>query len=289
MGKRRIRLGRLFVTFITFLTVIGVVVLAGWVSLKDMGAALPNAAVNAIPEIKTEKVPLSSVNVSNDLILVNTSNMLDTNKISGIVDAYGTVSLSVKELKMHKDTLSAVKKMFDAAIADGHTKFFVNSGYRTKAKQEKLYNNAEDKSFVQKPGASEHQTGYALDIAFSGLTNEQFEKSDQFKWMKKNAWKYGFILRYPKDKTKITGISYEPWHYRYVGVPHAYYCYKNDLCLEEYLDSLLKNKSYSIKIGETNYTVYYTTAKDGYIELPKNGLYSVSSDNRNGYIVTVKG
>jgi hypothetical protein len=90
------------------------------------------------------------------------------------------------------------------------------------------------------PGNSEHQTGLAIDVSCKsinfGLTNS-FASTPEGLWLKDNCWRFGFILRYPKDKEHITGYAYEPWHIRYVGVPLAYYLYNNNLTLEEYYGS----------------------------------------------------
>ncbi|OUB15109.1 D-Ala-D-Ala carboxypeptidase VanY [Bacillus thuringiensis serovar yunnanensis] len=94
--------------------------------------------------------------------------------------------------------------------------------------------------YTQYPGASEHHTGLALDITSvewehtGGDLNDKFDTTDTFKWLDKHAAEYGFILRYPKDKESITGIKYEPWHYRYVGKEVATYLKENGLTLEEY-------------------------------------------------------
>ncbi|MDD3453088.1 MAG: M15 family metallopeptidase [Bacilli bacterium] len=85
-----------------------------------------------------------------------------------------------------------------------------------------------------RPGHSEHQTGLAVDVMGSNYDYNKFNQTKEFKWMKKNAYKYGFILRYPKNKEYITGFKYEPWHYRYVGKILAKYLYKNNLTLEEF-------------------------------------------------------
>ena len=85
-----------------------------------------------------------------------------------------------------------------------------------------------------KPGHSEHQTGLSIDVEGSNLDYDLFAESKEFNWMKNNAHKYGFILRYPKGKEHITGFKYEPWHYRYVGKDVASYIYKNNITLEEY-------------------------------------------------------
>ena len=86
-------------------------------------------------------------------------------------------------------------------------------------------------------GHSEHQTGLAVDVADISYDYDNFENTKEFKWMKKNCYKYGFILRYPKAQFHITGFKYEPWHYRYVGKDTAFYLYKKNITLEEYKKS----------------------------------------------------
>lgn len=130
---------------------------------------------------------------------------------------------------------------------------FVCSSYRTNAKQTTLYNNkvqyyrnqgyskarAQEKAgaWVARPGTSEHQLGLALDIVSTSYTNldKKQERTKEQKWLMANSYKYGFILRYPSDKCDITGINYEPWHYRYVGKAAAKEIYEKGICLEEYL------------------------------------------------------
>ena len=129
----------------------------------------------------------------------------------------------------------------------------VCSAYRTEATQTRLYNNkvarvrasgvpedqveAEAARWVAKPGTSEHQTGLALDIVAASyqILDEKQEDTAEQKWLMENSWKYGFILRYPSEKSDITGIGYEPWHYRYVGKAAAADIYRTGVCLEEYL------------------------------------------------------
>ena len=120
----------------------------------------------------------------------------------------------------------------------------VGSGYRSYDYQQVIWDHyveskglEEAKKFVAIPGSSEHQTGLAFDVAF--IRNNEYslialETDPEIKWLLKNAYKYGFILRYPKDKENITGYSYEPWHYRFVGIKLAKMLYKNNLTLEEY-------------------------------------------------------
>lgn len=158
-----------------------------------------------------------------------------------------TVELSNGELvdaRIYPD----LQKMFDDMRADGVYPEVV-SGYRTSEKQQQLmdekiqeysvsgYSPDEAKQkaeeWVAIPGTSEHQLGIAVDINADGVNSFGYEVYD---WLDQNAYKYGFIKRYPEDKTEITGIINEPWHYRYVGYNAALEMTERNLCLEEYLE-----------------------------------------------------
>jgi D-alanyl-D-alanine carboxypeptidase len=252
---------------------------------------IENIAVSkaGLSGITFRRADISEIDLSNELVLVNSEHKLDDNFAADLSPAYRIVPLSTSDMEMNGTVLAAVDEMFEEAKENGYKDFFVNSGFRSFERQKEIYEKADDKSFVQEPGASEHQTGYALDIAYNGLTGEAFDRSPQGKWLMENAHKYGSILRYPKDKTDITEISYEAWHYRYVGIPHSYYCYKNNLCLEEYISFLANGGSYTISIDKVNYTVYYATENNGFIDVPADKDCRVSSDNTGGYVVTVMG
>ena len=109
----------------------------------------------------------------------------------------------------------------------------VNSSYRTFEEQQEQYDMSND-DYASRPGFSEHQTGLALDIVSDGVQGNEFENTDEFKWLQENAHKYGFILRYPKDKEYITGYNYESWHYRYVGKDLAAKVKESGLTYDEY-------------------------------------------------------
>lgn len=127
----------------------------------------------------------------------------------------------------------------------------VASGYRTSERQKALMDDkvneflaqgyakpeakAQAKKWVAADGYSEHQTGLAVDINADGIHSSG---QQVYAWLADNAWKYGFILRYPADKTALTGTDYEPWHYRYVGAEAAAAMHERGLCLEEYIDTL---------------------------------------------------
>ena len=115
------------------------------------------------------------------------------------------------------------------------------SAFRSYQYQEKLYQYYVDEKGLAyadlasaRPGHSEHQTGLTVDVMGSNGDYNLFEDAIEFEWVKKNAHKYGFILRYPKGKEKITGFKYEPWHYRYIGVEDATIIYQKQITLEEY-------------------------------------------------------
>ena len=125
--------------------------------------------------------------------------------------------------------------------------FKINSAYRSYEKQETIYNRyvqndgqKQADTYSARPGYSEHQTGYAFDIRDYPYTNEDYSKTKSFTWVSKNAYKYGFILRFPEGKEHITGYQYESWHYRYCGVECATYIHNHDLTFEEYYEYFIK-------------------------------------------------
>lgn len=148
---------------------------------------------------------------------------------------------------MREPAAIALEAMFSAASNDGLNLAAV-SGYRSYDRQKNIYEQniavrgeAETNLYSAPPGASEHQTGLAMDISTpsiaSSLTTE-FENTPEGMWLRENAPNYGFILRYPAGKEHITGYAYEPWHFRYVGIPLAMYLKNQGLTLEEYYERL---------------------------------------------------
>lgn len=145
---------------------------------------------------------------------------------------------------------TAFTRLFEDIVADG-LGLIPLSGYRTYQEQQDIFAwnlelhmnegmtqeeaRAYTATLVALPGTSEHQYGRSIDVTIDGTTNHTFNETEQGKWLIAHAHEYGFVLRYPSDKTDITGIAYEPWHLRYVGEEHAAYMHKYDLCLEEYI------------------------------------------------------
>lgn len=145
-------------------------------------------------------------------------------------------------------------QLLKAAKKDKVGNLWVQSAYRSTERQEELYNNkvkefmsygltkeeAEKRTseFINKANTSEHNIGLAVDFNY---IEKNFETTKAFSWLQENAENYGFILRYKKEKEDITKVSYEPWHWRYVGIEHAKKMNEMDFCLEEYVEFLENN------------------------------------------------
>lgn len=173
-----------------------------------------------------------------NLILVNKNNKMPENRIPELVTTENGE-------KIASAAYPFLEEMFSDARAEGFTPE-LTSGYRSEDEQKNLFDSrvteyrdmgyskkeavSMTNKYTAKPGHSEHETGLAADI--NSLSGDKWEF---YYWLKENSYKYGFILRYPSGKEDITGIEYEPWHFRYVGKEAAEYIFNNNLTLEEYL------------------------------------------------------
>jgi D-alanyl-D-alanine carboxypeptidase len=172
-----------------------------------------------------------------DILLVNSDNTLAPDyRPTGLVNLYEqrdrSFLLARSDIEVCEIVYEAMNEMFAAANAAGVDGFVVTSGYRDYARQTEIYDQTTDNT-AQIPGASEHQTGLAFDV--SAMSGEPFESTPQCAWLQAHCGDYGFILRYPKGAESVTGIPYEPWHYRYVGAPYARDIMDAGIALEEYL------------------------------------------------------
>lgn len=171
--------------------------------------------------------------------LVNKNYKLSSNYIPNDLESIN-LEFACENKYLRKEAKEAFEEMVKSAKKEGLTILAVST-FRNYEYQEKLYNNyVNDLGKFRadiasaRAGHSEHQTGLAVDVSDISLDYDNFEKTNEFLWMRENSYKYGFILRYPKAKYDITGFKYEPWHYRYVGISTAKYIYKNNITLEEY-------------------------------------------------------
>lgn len=160
-------------------------------------------------------------------------------------------------------------------------KLYVMSSYRTAQEQQALYE--EDPVTAVPPGMSEHQTGLALDVYVYMFAGEGFLKSPAGQYVNSDCWRFGFVIRYPEGKRDVTNVPFEPWHIRYVGIPHAEIIAKNGWCLEEYIDALSVGEFYG-------YGDYVISRQKGPAFVIPNTLrvLSISPDNTGNYILTAE-
>lgn len=175
----------------------------------------------------------------------------------------------------------------------------IYGSYRTSEFQQQLYDQDlastgnEESNRVARAGYSEHETGLAFD--FTETVNHDYNGDGDFAWINANCYKYGFIVRYTRSKESVTKFRDEPWHFRYVGIPHAYYMDTHNLCLEEYIDLLRKypyeGEHLEFSCESTDYEVYFVASHDGEqktnIPVPNGIRYDISGNNVDGFIVTV--
>lgn len=201
----------------------------------------------------------SNTNISNNNETTETSSNINNNKLewnlrlvnkeNPLPEDFTVELASIDETrKFDKRAIDYLQKMINDMRVQGAPNIWAQSTYRSIEYQKNTYDKsvqeyiAQGKTkqeaekltdeYIQKPGTSEHNLGLAVDF---NNAKESFEKTKEFKWLQENASKYGFILRYPKEKENITGIKYEPWHWRYVGQEHAEKIKSQNLCLEEYV------------------------------------------------------
>lgn len=199
-------------------------------------------------------------NLSIEEIIINVGASLDYdyyNHTREVTDPYDTLVLvnkyhilpsgiepknlvNIEGQRMEKVAADAMSKMVKDMRSDGLS-IILQSGYRSEELQTTIYNkNVQNRGqeradkYSARPNSSEHQTGLAMDLSTDGTLEETFENTPQFKWLNENAHKYGFIMRYPKNKVYMTGYEYEPWHYRYVGVEIASLIKAENITYEEY-------------------------------------------------------
>lgn len=213
--------------------------------------------------------------------------------------------ISSTDIELDSFILSKLNEMTETFFElTGEGGLLIKSAYRSYESQKEIFDyrverdgKEEALKYVALPGESEHHTAMAFDMSvYKDGANTYIEDEEEYLWIYENAHKYGFVLRYPESKADITGIAYEAWHFRYVGVPHAYYMYKEGLVLEEYLELLKNEHSYdgihlTFDADDGNsYEIYYVPAADrGETEiiLPSGYEYTVSGNNTDGFIVTV--
>lgn len=243
-----------------------------------------------------------------DLILVNKDNKCysDGENVAPIIES-GKVycALTDNNVSFDKENVTYLNKMledFDKHYDDND--LMIACGYRSAKTQKGLLDNEiasvgkeKAEKWVAPPGYSEHQTGLAFDFNLNkqeGSGGIQYDGEDIYSWLNQNCYKYGFIVRYPQGKEDITGYEQEPWHFRYVGEPSAYYIMQNNITLEEYIETLKEHDIDHPLIVENDYggkwCIYYKKASKKLrtkLIVPETEAFSVSGNNFDGFIITV--
>lgn len=271
-------------------------------SSPDMQTGIPKPT--DIPDGYTLQVMTQQEMGMGDLILVNNSHACTLPDGDGLVSVYdhmnGPYFVRDTEVLLSDRVIPQLDAMMEGFhAATGQSFMNITSGYRSSEDQQRIYEQnaaryGEDhtRTFVAQPGCSEHQTGLAFDLniyyADTGDCNE-FENVPESSWILAHAYEYGFVQRYEADKSDITGISNEPWHFRYVGPVHAGLMHENRMCLEEYVDYLRDYDFFGDHLtysqGGKTYEIYFCAGTNVY--LPENAAYSLSGNNVDGFIVTV--
>jgi len=205
-------------------------------------------------------------------------------------------------VRLREPARDAFTEMLAAMKAEGIDGLHLQSAYRTYSYQRAIFNEkfksllakgnnpgaaaAIAAQAVQLPGASEHQLGLALDVSINGSLSQSFAETNAGRWLEENCHKFGFIIRYPRAKTDITNIIYEPWHLRYVGFPHAQIMKEASLTLEEYHEFLMGIPMYVCWCDDDYYLVKYSATP---LEITENTSVSKTGlDENSGNIIAVK-
>ncbi len=209
-------------------------------------AEVPEEPALPMMETSLDDYPLSTP-TDDILVLVNKTHPVTRDYVAPDLVTVASCDNSVGNAdtkKMRKVAADAIEELIAGAKDAGYN-IVMRTGYRSYDYQDYLFNSyaanygeEEANTYSARPGQSEHQTGWCCDVGRPGYGLTSFDGTDEAAWVADNCWRYGFILRYPADKTDITGYIYESWHIRYVGLEVAKYIYDNGLTLEEYLGIL---------------------------------------------------
>lgn len=241
---------------------------------------------------------------SGDLALVNKANIYPFTNETDLVSIYDYKSsryyvrdMDVLVERRIMDSLNGL--LNDFYEETGLCTVNVVAGYRSYDYQSGLYMNSLETDgeeytsrYIALPGTSEHHTGLAVDFSIyheDTGTSEEYDGTGEYSWIEENSWRYGFVKRYSEGKEQLTGIWDEPWHFRYVGIPHARIMTQKAFCLEEYIDFLKtypwNGEHFKAEYDGAEYEIYYCPGLRAY--LPKTGQYTVSGAG-DGFVVTIE-
>ena len=223
--------------------------------------------------------------IPEDIELVNINEAKITNFRVQYADSRLAYSIMEPLDKMMEDFISATNMRSVAII----------SAFRTLNNQESILNNyirrmgrREALRWAAMPGHSEHHTGLAFDFGvMHGNSRSTFTGTGNTAWFKRNSHEYGFILRFQQDKTHITQTAHEPWHFRFVGLPHSTIMTQFNWCFEEYHEKLREHtyeNPFEVEIGGITYAIFFALGTE--IRIPLDSEFEISGNNIDGFIVT---
>ena len=239
-----------------------------------------------------------------ELILVNNQILFRFPREQELVSIYqeksGSYYVRDMEVLLSPAAMGPLNALLDDFLEQGGSKSVnVVAGHRTEEFQQHLFDQSAERSgldhakkYVAQPGGSEHHTGLVVDLSIlhSDGTSGDYDGTGEYAWINENCHRYGWVVRYEAGKEELTGIWDEPWHFRYVGVPHATAMAAAGLCLEEYIDELrrypFEGEHLTVDCADGTYEIWYCQGTEAY--LPDSGDYQVSGNNVDGFVVTYK-
>ena len=265
----------------------------------------PSSEEVSEPALTFSNIQMTQVDESQgELILINAAHGYQS-EVEDLQVFWGnknkSYTLTKAEIYAKPEVITAMNEMMAAfQTQSGIGSVMVSSAYRNVDDQQKMYDNdlkisgADTSETVAKAGYSEHHSGYAIDLSYMSAAGYAYlDGSESYSWLIENCYKYGFIIRYPEGKTAVTGMAYEPWHFRYIGKVHAEALTKGNYCLEEYMDMLRlhdQENPYSF-VSETgaSYQIYYVPSGGATTEVavPTGKEYTISGTTEGGFVVTV--
>ena len=293
------------ITLISLLCLMAVMMM----TLRLWGGREPELSAPGVPPPAPREVKMTQEDIHRgELLLVNNNTPYVFPQEEELVEIYQGKSDSYgvqdQKMRLKPQALQAINQMMDDfRLSTGRSDVTVISAYRTQEYQGKLLKQytqemgyAEASRWCGAPGRSEHHTGLVVDLGLARKGESLgFDGRGQYAWIGRQCDVYGYIVRYEEEKMGITGFYGEPWHLRYVGIPHASLMKKKGLCLEEYIDWI---KGFSWEGdhlycgGERGtYEIYFVPADPSgttCIPLPPTGDYKVSGNNVDGFIVTIR-
>lgn len=241
------------------------------VSTCEIGKIEPAKLTGTKTVSLEEFLNYENVMVVESLLLVNDKYKISENYVPQV--AYH----EERNVEMNVCAKDSFDDLSEALYAETGETLFISSAYRDFEKQKEI--KEEEGETAQNPGCSEHQTGLALDVFVKNFAGESFIKSPSGQFINENCGDYGFIIRYTSFGKEKTGIPYEPWHLRYVGLPHSIIISNSKITFEDYIDFFELGKFYTYE----NYVITRQNTKN--IFVPKNFNRAVVSEDNTGAVM----